>query len=298
MNKNNCKQGASMKISLITKSLLASAMLLGAVSASVTAQAEEKKWTKVTIATEGAYRPYNFTKADGTLDGYEIELSKYLCDHMKVECTLVATPFDSMIPALNAGKFDAIMAGLTATAKREETIDFSVSYGLTPQTFATLKDSPYAKLPHTGETLFLANEDEATKKAIGEFSTSIEGRTVGVQTASLGLTLLNTYFKDSADIREYKTTEQHDLDLKSGRVDLVVASLAYLADAAKKPGNEDMVLTGPYFKGGVLGRGVAVGLRKNEPELQKKFSEAIEAAKADGTIKKLSEKWFGFDVTP
>ncbi|MNN39146.1 Octopine-binding periplasmic protein precursor [compost metagenome] len=57
-------------------------------------------------------------------------------------------------------------------------------------------------------------------------------------------------------------------------------------------------MTGPYFKGGILGRGVAVGIRKNEPELQKMFNEAIEAAKADGTIKKLSEKWFGFDVTP
>ncbi len=190
------------------------------------------------------------------------------------------------------------MAGLTATPKREETIDFTVSYGLTPQTFATLKDSPFAKLPHTGETLYLAKDEEANQKAIDEIAAEIKGRTVGVQTASLGLSLLDKYFKDSTDIREYKTTDQHDLDLKSGRVDLVVASLAYLSDAAKKPGNEDIVMTGPYFKGGILGRGVAVGIRKNEPELQKMFNEAIEAAKADGTIKKLSEKWFGFDVTP
>ncbi len=211
---------------------------------------------------------------------------------------MVAQPFDSIIPALNAGKFDAIMAGLTATPKREETISFSVSYGLTPQTFATLKDSPYAKLPHTGETLYLAKEEAAAQKAIDEVSAEIKGRTVGVQTASLGLTLLDKYFKDGIDIREYKTTEQHDLDLKSGRVDLVVASLAYLKDAAKKPGNEDIVMTGPFFKGGILGRGVGVGLRKDDTGLKKMFDEAIDAAKADGTIKRLSEKWFGFDVTP
>lgn len=283
-----------MKSTGLFKALFVSALVLTTASA----HAEGKKWDKITIATEGAFRPYNFTKPDGTLDGYEVDLYKDLCARMKVECTLVAQPFDGIIPALNAGKFDAIMAGLTATPKREETIDFTVSYGLTPQTFATLKDSPFAKLPYTGETLYLAKDEAASQKVIDEVAAEIKGRTVGVQTASLGLSLLDKYFKDSADIREYKTTDQHDLDLKSGRVDLVVASLAYLSDAAKKPGNEDLVMTGPFFKGGILGRGVAVGIRKNEPELQAMFNEAIEAAKADGTIKKLSEKWFGFDVTP
>lgn len=283
-----------MKTTGLFKALFVSTLVLTTASA----HAEGKKWDKITIATEGAFRPYNFTKPDGTLDGYEVDLYKDLCARMKVECTLVAQPFDGIIPALNAGKFDAIMAGLTATPKREETIDFTVSYGLTPQTFATLKDSPFAKLPHTGETLYLAKDEAASQKVIDEVAAEIKGRTVGVQTASLGLSLLDKYFKDSADIREYKTTDQHDLDLKSGRVDLVVASLAYLSDAAKKPGNEDLVMTGPFFKGGILGRGVAVGIRKNEPELQAMFNEAIEAAKADGTIKTLSEKWFGFDVTP
>ncbi|KAB2767169.1 transporter substrate-binding domain-containing protein [Brucella anthropi] len=283
-----------MKTTGLFKAVFISALAL----TSVSAHAEEKKWTKITIATEGAFRPYNFTKPDGSLDGYEVDLYKDLCARMKVECTVVAQPFDSIIPALNAGKFDAIMAGLTATPKREETISFSISYGLTPQTFATLKDSPYAKLPHTGETLYLAKDEAAAQKAIDEVSAEIKGRTVGVQTASLGLSLLDKYFKDGIDIREYKTTEQHDLDLKSGRVDLIVASLAYLTDAAKKPGNEDIVMTGPFFKGGILGRGVAVGLRKDDTELKKMFDVAIEAAKADGTIKRLSEKWFGFDVTP
>lgn len=101
----------------------------------------------------------------------------------------------------------SIMAGLTATPKREETIDFTVSYGLTPQTFATLKDSPFAKLPHTGETLYLAKDEEASQKAIDEIAAEIKGRTVGVQTASLGLSLLDKYFKDSTEIREYKTTD-------------------------------------------------------------------------------------------
>jgi octopine/nopaline transport system substrate-binding protein len=57
-------------------------------------------------------------------------------------------------------------------------------------------------------------------------------------------------------------------------------------------------VTGPRFQGGLLGRGSSVGLRKTDPELKAMFNDAIAAAKADGTIKKLSDKWFGFDVTP
>ena len=96
-----------------TTAIMASALAVAAGLMSMPAQAEDKKWTTVTIATEGAFKPYNFTKPDGTLDGYEIELTKYLCAHMKVECKVVVQNFDGMIPALNAGKFDAIISGMS-----------------------------------------------------------------------------------------------------------------------------------------------------------------------------------------
>ena len=217
---------------------------------------------------------------------------------MKVECTTVIQPFDGMIPALNAGKFDAIISGMSATAKREEVIAFSDSYGTTGQTFATLKDSPLANLPLKGEVFSLATDEAGSAKAVKELEPILKGKTIGVQTASIAATFLDKYLKGVADIREYKTTEQHDLDLKAGRVDLIRASMAYLSTAAAKPGNEDMIVTGPRFQGGMLGRGSSVGLRKNDTELKAMFNGAIAAAKADGTIAKLSQKWFGFDVTP
>src|SRR5690606_920213 len=86
---------------------------------------------RLTIATEGYLRPYNLTRPDGAVDGYEIELGKYLCRHMKIECTFVSQPFDGVISGLNVDKFDAIMGALTATAAREKIIDFSISYSLT-----------------------------------------------------------------------------------------------------------------------------------------------------------------------
>ncbi|PZM15515.1 transporter substrate-binding domain-containing protein [Rhizobium tubonense] len=272
--------------------------LLTLVFASGAAHADDKKWTHVTIATEGEFRPWNFTKADGTLDGYEIDLIKYLCAHMKVECTTVVQSFDGMIPALNAGKFDAIISGMSATPKREEVIAFSDSYGTTGQTFATLKSGDVAQLPLKGEVFSLASNEAGAVDAVKKLAPMLQGKTIGVQGSSIAAAFLDKYLKGIAIIQEYKTTEQHDLDLKAGRVDLIMASTAYLSTAAAKPGNEDMVLTGPRFQGGLLGRGSSVGLRKGDTELKTMFNDAIASAKADGTIKALSDKWFGFDVTP
>lgn len=262
------------------------------------AHAEDKKWTTVTIATEGSFKPYNFTKPDGTLDGYEIELTKYLCDHMKVECKVVVQNFDGMIPALNAGKFDAIISGMSATAKREEVIAFSDPYGSTGQAFATSKQSDLANLPEKGQVFSLASDEAGAAAEIDKIKPALQGKTIGVQTASTAAAFVDKYLKGVVEVREYKTTEEHDLDLKAGRVDLVMASMAYLTTASQKPGNEDMTTTGPRFQGGFLGRGSSVGLRKDDTELKAMFNDAIAAAKADGTIKTLSEKWFGFDVTP
>lgn len=280
------------------KSTIATALAVAASLLTGAAGAEDKTWTKITIATEGAFPPYNLTKPDGTLDGYEIELAHYLCAHMKVECTIVPQAFDGMIPALDAGKFDAIMAGMSATEKRKEAIDFSISYGSTGQAFATLKGSDLENLPLKGELFSLATNEAGARKAAEDLKPLLEGKTIGVQTASIAARFVDEYLKDAVAVREYKTTEQHDLDLVAGRVDLVMASMGYLMTAVEKPGNADMAIVGPRFQGGMLGAGSSVGLRKSDPELKALFDDAITAAKADGTIKRLSEKWFGFDLTP
>ena len=75
-------------------------------------------------------------------------------------------------------------------------------------------------------------------------------------------------------------------------------SISYLKGVVEAPENKEMTLAGPRYAGGALGFGVAVGLRKTDPELQAKFDAAVGAAIADGTVKTLSTKWFGFDVTP
>jgi octopine/nopaline transport system substrate-binding protein len=262
------------------------------------ARAEDKVWTKVRIATEGAFRPWNFTEPDGKLSGFEIDLYQDLCARMKVACEISAQSFDGMIPALNAGKFDAIMAGMSATAKREEVIAFSMPYGSTGQSFGVLKSGPVTALPRQGEVFSLESDEAGALKAIEELKPALKGKVIGAQTASIAASFLDKYLKGVVETREYKTTEQHDLDLLAGRVDLVMASMAYLSGVAAKPDFAEMAIVGPRFQGGILGRGSSVGLRKSDPELKAMFDAAIAAAKADGTIQRLSQKWFGFDVTP
>jgi octopine/nopaline transport system substrate-binding protein len=107
--------------------------------------AQGKKWETVKIATEGAYAPWNFSGPGGKLDGFEVELANELCRRMNVKCEIVAQDWDGIIPALQAGKYDVIMAGMNITPKREEVIQFSRVYAAGPHGFGVMKDSPLVK---------------------------------------------------------------------------------------------------------------------------------------------------------
>lgn len=245
----------------------------------------------ITIATEGAYEPWNFTGPNGKLQGLEIDLAQDLCARMKIKCTVVAQDWDGLIPSLNAKKFDAIMASMIITDKRLAVIDFSEPYAPTASTFIVDKSSPLAKMPGLGRTVDLVGDAAAVKAALDPVAAALKGKSIGTQASTANAAFLDKYLKGAADVREYKTTEQHDLDLKAGRIDGVIAQKSILAVMVTKPDYKDFVLAGPTFVGDVFGKGIAVGLRKEDKALKARFDAAIQAAKADGTINKLAEKW-------
>ncbi|MGE8104618.1 transporter substrate-binding domain-containing protein [Allorhizobium sp. NPDC080224] len=251
----------------------------------------------IKIATEGAYAPWNFTTADGKLDGLEVELANDLCARMKVTCEIVAQDWDGLIPSLTVGKFDVIMASMFITPKRLETIDFTQPYAVDPSGFAVAKNSDLGKLGVSAEKFKL--EDEAAAiAAIDKLKPLLQGKIVGVQAATTNLDFVKKYFGDTVEIREYKTTEQHDLDLAAGRIDALFAQQTALAATLAKPEFADYTIAGPGFVGGVFGLGTGAGLRKEDTKLKDMLNAAIDSAIADGTIKRISEKWVGTDVTP
>lgn len=251
----------------------------------------------IKIATEGAYAPWNFTTADGKLDGLEIELANDLCARMKVTCEIVSQDWDGLIPSLTVGKFDVIMASMFITPKRLETIDFTQPYAVDPSGFAVAKDSELGKLGMSAEK-FKLEDEAAAAAAIDKLKPLLKGKIVGVQAATTNLDFVKKYFGDTVEIREYKTTEQHDLDLAAGRIDALFAQQTALAATLAKPEFADYTIAGPGFVGGVFGLGTGAGLRKEDTKLKEMLNAAIDSAIADGTIKRISEKWVGTDVTP
>ena len=184
--------------------------LIGTALAIGGAAAQQKT---IKIATEGAYAPWNFTGAGGKLDGYDVELANELCNRIKIKCEVIAQDWDGIIPALQAKKYDAIMAGMSITDERKKVIEFSTSYANSPNGLLVAKNSPLAKIPGTGQAFNLTTQQAAAEKAINDLKPLLKGKTIGVQGSTIHSAFADKYLKGTAEIREYKTTEQHDLDL-------------------------------------------------------------------------------------
>lgn len=260
--------------------------------------ASAKEWDTIRFATEGAFPPYNFTKPDGTLGGFEIDFVQDICRRIKAKCEVVAQNWDGIMPGLTGGKYDAIIAGMAITAKRREVIDFTVPYVSAPTRFGTLKGGGLEDLPGTGARFNLTTDEAGATAAIDALKARLKGKTLGLQLSTIQADFANTYLKGTVEIRSYKTSDDILLDLAAGRVDAMLASAANIQAAIDKPGGQDLVFTGPGFGGGVIGIGTGIGVRKTDPELLALLDGAIKDARADGTIARLSTQWFKLDLTP
>lgn len=277
------------------KSLTLSAIILSGVCASF-ANAEDSQ--VIRIATEGAYAPWNFVKPGGQLDGFEIELARDLCDRMKAKCEITAHDWEGLIPSLNSGKIDAIMAGMSITPKRQEVIGFSRPYAAPLNGFLVLDSSSLSRLPGESKSIDLDKDEPGAEAVIKEMAPLLKGKVIGVQGSTTASAFAEKYLSKVVEVREYKTVDSHNMDLMSGRIDAVLANAVVLKLATQDTSMKGADMAGPVFSGGVFGPGIGIGLRKSDADLKAKFDEAITAAVKDGTVKNLSEKWLKFDVTP
>ncbi len=250
---------------------------------------------KIKIGTEGAYPPWNSKDASGKLIGFEVELAYTLCRYIGQQCEIVEQDWDGMIPALIMRKFDAIMAGMSITAERQKAISFSQGYADEVASLAVMKGSDLEGM-NTLEGINLTLGGSGVKKTLKTITGALAGKTVCTQTATIHQNFLESGDVGKINLRTYKTQDEVNLDLASGRCDVALAAAVAFTDYAEKSG-KPVVLVGPTFSGGAFGNGVGVGIRKDDTELLKAFNKAIEKARKNGDISRIATKWFGFDAS-
>ena len=250
---------------------------------------------KIRIGTEGAYPPWNSKDASGKLIGFEVELAWTLCRYIGQQCEIVEQDWDGMIPALIMRKFDAIMAGMSITDERKKAINFSQGYADEVASLAVMKGSNLEGI-QTSEGINLTKKSGAVKKDLKTITGALAGKTVCVQTATIHQNFLESGDVGKVNVRTYKTQDEVNLDLASGRCDVALAAAVAFTDYAEKS-KKPVVLVGPTFSGGAFGNGVGVGIRKDDTELLKAFNSAINKARKNGDISRIATKWFGFDAS-
>ena len=250
---------------------------------------------KIRIGTEGAYPPWNSKDASGNLIGFEVELAWALCRYIGKQCVIVEQDWDGMIPGLIMRKFDAIMAGMSITAERQKTINFSQGYADEVASLAVMKGSSLEGM-ETSEGINLTKKSGAVNKDLKTLTAALAGKTVCVQTATIHQNFLESGDVGKVNVRTYKTQDEVNLDLTAGRCDAALAAAVAFTDYAEKSGKQ-VVLVGPTFSGGAFGNGVGVGIRKDDTDLLKAFNKAINQARKDGVISRIAIKWFGFDAS-
>jgi polar amino acid transport system substrate-binding protein len=229
---------------------------------------------KIIIGTEGAYPPFNNLEADGTLTGFDVDIAKALCAEMKAECTFVAQDWDGIIPALQAKKFDAIVASMSITPERKEKVDFTDKYYNTPPAIAVPKDSPITAATEEG----------------------LAGKTLGAQSSTTHSNYAEAHMKKS-ELKLYPTTEEYKLDLVNGRIDGVIDDVVVLSEWLKTADGACCKLLGTLPVDPVInGAGAGIAVRKGDDALREKLNKAIAAIRVSGEYKKINDKYFPFDV--
>ena len=270
-------------------SVLASLLIVGNVYAD-----------NIKIGTEGAYPPWNSKDASGNLIGFEVELANVLCKNMGHNCTIVEQDWDGMIPALQGKKFDAIMAGMSITDERKKVISFSQGYADEVASLAIMGGTNFGLQRDmkaiSAAGINLTKPNSTAKNALKVIKGALDGKTVCTQVGTIHQNFLQSGDVGTVRLRVYKTQDEVNLDLTSGRCDVALAAAVAFTDYAEKSGKR-VTLVGPTFSGGAFGNGVGVGIRQADTKLMKDFNKAIDKARKDGDISRIAVKWFGFDAS-
>jgi polar amino acid transport system substrate-binding protein len=229
-----------------------------------------KDWTKMRVGIEAAYPPFNGYNSNKELIGFDVDIANALCESMQVECTFVAQDWDGMIPALLAGKYDAIISSMSITDERMQVVDFTDKYYTNALTFVADKAIDVTDVSPAG----------------------MAGKTLGAQSSTVSASYLEENYGDS-DIRLYPTQDDAYLDLATGRLDAVLADVGPTnLWLASESGGCCAFLGEAVVKDDLIG----IAIRKEDTDLKEKINAALAEIVANGTHAQINENYFPFSI--
>jgi cystine transport system substrate-binding protein len=255
------------------RSLTLSAFLLGvalaapALSADLLATAKTRGTLK--IAMEGTYPPFNYKdQKTGQLAGYDVDVARLVAGKLGLKPEFVTTEWSAILAGLAAGRYDVIVSQVGITAKRAQSFDFSIPY------------------TYSSPQLIVRKNDTARYATLAD----LKGKKVGVGQGSV--------FEQQAravpgiDVKSYPAAPENLQDLAAGRVDAALNDSLMVSYLLK---NSRLPIQAGARLGAVERTGIA--FQKGSPQFKAALDKALRDAGADGSLKAISLKWFGTDVS-
>ncbi len=227
--------------------------------------------TVIKFATEATYPPFVYMDASEKMQGFDADIVRAVCAQMHATCTLSNQPWDSLIPSLTLGKFDALFGGMAITQEREKEVDFTEPY-------------------YTNTVSVIADQSEHLNLT----EATLKGKTIGVQ----GGTTFDAYLQDKygkiITINRYPSIQDALMDLASGRVDAVMGDSPSLQQWLQQNGYTQYTVVGePIDNPQYFGKGNGIAVRKGDAALLNALNKALNEIKANGTYQKIVNKYFG-----
>jgi len=247
------------------KSLIALAMAMVAGSALA---------ADLRVGLNPAYEPFEYKSPTGEVIGFDVDIAKALCEQIQRKCVFVESEWDSIIPALQAKKFDVIISSMSMTPERARVVDFTKRYYKTPSAIVVKKSVKYdGPASLKGMKIGVLKASTQEKWALGELKPA-------------GVTVV-----------PYQSQDQVYLDLQAGRLDGTVADKVEVNGGfLRKPEGKDYGYVGhDQYEPKYYGEGIGIAMRKGQADLKKQLDDAIDAIRKNGTYDKIAKKYFDFD---
>lgn len=259
-------------LSIIMLVVLTAAVLAGCGSkskedAALNSLDRVKKAGKITIGIDDSFPPMEYRDDKNNLVGFDIDLAQEIGKKLGVTVEHIPTDWNGVIEALKAGKFDMILSTLSITDERKQKILFSDPYIMEGQIIAVKK----------GNTAIKTSED-------------LKGKVVACQLGTTGEEAAKKV-QGIKEIKPYDKITEAFHDLKIGRIDAVVVDELVGRYYISKSASDYDVLSQK-----LTDEPVGIGFKKEDKELRDAVQKAVNDLKADGTLSKISLKWFGTDI--